>query len=70
MNTYLNESDTILFLKQCLTTSVKLLIEIEKLKQNNGSEEEIVNKEKEVERINVMFQTINDNSGFCGYTKS
>jgi uncharacterized protein YktA (UPF0223 family) len=70
MNTYLNEKDTIIFLKQCLSTSVKLLIEIDELKQNKGSEKEIVKKEQELTRINVMFETINDYSGYCGYTKS
>lgn len=70
MNTYLNEKDTMMFLKQCLSTSVKLLIEINDLKQNNGSEEEIVKIEKELTRINLMFETINDYSGYCGYTKS
>jgi hypothetical protein len=46
------------------------LIEINDLKQNNGSEEEIVKIEKELTRINVMFETVNEYSGYCGYTKS
>lgn len=70
MNTYLNQKDTIQFLKQCLSTSVKLMIEIDELKQNNGSKEEIIEKEQEIERINIMFKIVNDYSGFCGYTKS
>jgi len=70
MNTYLNKKDTLRFLKQCLSTSVKLLCEIDELKQNNGSKEEIGEKENELVRINIMFDTINNFSGFCGYTKS
>lgn len=70
MNTYLNKTDTLLILKQCLSTSVKLLVEIDELKEKNGSEEEIVKKEKELVKINLLFKSINDYSGFCGYTKS
>ena len=70
MNTYLNKDDTLRFLKQCLSTSVKLLCEIDELKKNNSNNEEILEKELEIERINIMFKIVNDFSGFCGYTKS
>jgi len=70
MNTYLNKKDTLQFLKQCLSTSVKLLCEINELKQHNGSNEDIAEKERALTRINIMFETVNEYSGFCGYTKS
>ena len=71
MNTYLNKKDTLNFLKQCLSTSVKLMIEIDELKQNNSNNNELIlEKEQEIERINIMFKIVNDYSGFCGYTKS
>ena len=71
MNTYLNKKDTLKFLKQCLSTSVKLMIEIDELKQNKSNNNELIlEKEQEIERINIMFKIVNDYSGFCGYTKS
>ena len=70
MNTYLNKKDTLQFLKQCLSSSVKLLGEIDELKQHNGSNEDIAEKERALTRISIMFETVNEYSGFCGYTKS
>jgi hypothetical protein len=53
-----------------LSTSVKLLIELDELKKNDGSEEQILQIEKELVILNKLFETVNEYSEYCGYTKS
>jgi len=70
MNTYLNEKYVKLFIKKTLSTSIKLLIELDELKKNDGSEEKILQIEKELAILNKLFESANKYAEYCGYTKS
>jgi hypothetical protein len=70
MNSYLNENNVKSFLKKTMATSINLLIELDRLKKNKESEEQILKIEKEVVILNKLFETVNEYSEYCGYTKS
>jgi len=70
MDTYLNENNVKIFIKKTLSTSVKLLIKLDYLKNNKESEEQILQIEKELSILNKILESVNEYSEYCGYTKS
>ena len=70
MDTYFNENNVKLFIKKILSTSVKLLIKLERLKKNKESEEQISQIEKKLVILNKLLESANEYSEYCGYTKS
>jgi hypothetical protein len=70
MNAYLNKNNVKLFIKKTLSTSIKLLIELDELKKNKESEGQILQVEKELLILNKMLENLNEYSEYCGYTKS
>jgi hypothetical protein len=70
MSTYLNENNVKLFIKKTLSTSIKLLVELEGLKKNKESEEQILQIEKELSILNKIILLVNEYSENSGYTKS
>ena len=70
MNSYLNENNVKSFLKKTMATSINLLIELDRLKKNKESEEQILKIEKEVVILNKLLESANEYSEYCGYTKS
>ena len=73
MTQYLSEKNVKLFMKKTLSTSVKLLIEIDELKANEaneGNEEKMLQIEKELIIINDILKSIMEYSKFHGYNNT
>jgi hypothetical protein len=70
MDTYFNENNVKLFIKKIFSTSIKLLIKLERFKKNKESEEQISQIEKKLVLLNKMLESANEYSEYCGYTKS
>jgi hypothetical protein len=70
MDTYLNQNNVKSFLKKTMATSINLLIELDRLEKNNGSEEKILHIKKELAILNKLLESVNEYSNYSGYTKS
>jgi len=70
MDTYLNENNVKLFIKKTISTSIQLLIKLDRLKKNKESKEKILQIEKKLLILNKLLESENEYSEYCGYTKS